>query len=201
MEITSSPALLDHFMPRPDVRERFNITVRAPAPIVLDTACQFDVQRLWAARLIFRMREILMRARVSASRLPQGILAETLGLGWGLLHRDDHLIIVGARCQPWRGDVVFTAIAPDEFSDYSTPEQVKIVWTLETDALGPASARFSHETRVVATDAEARGRFLRYWRWARFGIVAIRYLMLPAVRRQAEARWRGSHEPTRVRPA
>ena len=54
MEITSSPALLDGFMPRPDVRERFSIAVRAPAAIVLETACQFDVQRLWPVRLIFR---------------------------------------------------------------------------------------------------------------------------------------------------
>jgi hypothetical protein len=55
--------------------------------------------------------------------------------------------------------------------------------------LGPARTRFVHETRVVATDDEARRRFLRYWRWARFGIVTIRYLMMPAVRRRAEARW------------
>ena len=39
----------------------------------------------------------------------------------------------------------------------------------------------------VATDPDARQRFLRYWRWARFGIVLIRWLMLPAIRRQAEA--------------
>jgi hypothetical protein len=42
----------------------------------------------------------------------------------------------------------------------------------------------------VATDAPARARFRRYWRWARFGIVAIRLLLLPAVRREAERRWR-----------
>jgi hypothetical protein len=41
----------------------------------------------------------------------------------------------------------------------------------------------------VATDAEARRRFRRYWRWARFGIVAIRLLILPAIRREAERRW------------
>jgi hypothetical protein len=198
MEISSSPALLEGFMPGPDVRERFSVTVRAPASIVLDTACQFDLQRLWPARLIFRMREIVMRARVSGRRSPQGILAETLGLGWGLLYRDERLVIVGARCQPWRGDVVFTAIPADEFAAYSAPEQVKIVWTLEADALGPARTRFSHETRVVATDATARRRFRGYRRWARFGILAIRYLMLPAVRREAEARWRGSEEPTRT---
>jgi hypothetical protein len=42
----------------------------------------------------------------------------------------------------------------------------------------------------VATDAQALRKFRRYWRWARFGIIAIRVLMLPAVRRAAERRWR-----------
>jgi hypothetical protein len=62
-------------------------------------------------------------------------------------------------------------------------------WTLETDALGPALSRFAQETRVVATDQEARARFRRYWRWARFGIIAIRLLLPPEVRRAADKRW------------
>jgi hypothetical protein len=44
----------------------------------------------------------------------------------------------------------------------------------------------------VATDAGARLKFRRYWRWARFGIVAIRLLLLPAIRRAAERRWAAS---------
>jgi hypothetical protein len=131
-----------------------------------------------------------MRASPGRQRTAQGILAETLALGWGLLHRDDRMVVVGARCQPWQGDVVFTAIPAERFAGFNEPEQVKIVWTLEVEAIGAGQTRFSHETRAVATDDTARRRFLAYWRWARFGIVAIRYLMLPAVRRDAEARWK-----------
>jgi hypothetical protein len=47
----------------------------------------------------------------------------------------------------------------------------------------------AQETRAAATDETARTSFLRYWRWARFGIVSIRRLLLPAIRRAAEARW------------
>ena len=190
MSVTATRPVLDAFMPHPDIRERFDTIVKAPAGVVLETACQLDLQRIWLVRLIFRMREVLMRAPASAPRQPRGILAEMLGLGWGLLHRDDRLVVVGARCQPWRGDVVFTAIPPAEFAWYHEPEQVKIAWTLEAEALGPAETRFSHETRAAATDDAARRRFLGYWRWARFGIIAIRYLMMPAVRRDAEAKWR-----------
>ncbi|HET9325310.1 MAG TPA: hypothetical protein VFQ05_00900 [Candidatus Eisenbacteria bacterium] len=32
-------------------------------------------------------------------------------------------------------------------------------------------------------------RFRSYWRWARFGIVTIRILLLPAIRRETERRW------------
>jgi hypothetical protein len=66
---------------------------------------------------------------------------------------------------------------------------VKIAWTLEAWPIAPGVTRFAQETRAVATDRASRGKFMRYWRWARFGIIAIRLLMLPAVRRAAERRW------------
>lgn len=189
MSANPVPLPLDRFLPQPDVRERFDAIVNAPAELVLDVACQLDLQSLWLVRAIFRAREVLMRSAAAAPRRPQGIVAETMGMGWGLLSRDDRSIVIGARCQPWRGDVVFTAIPPAAFESYAEPGQVKIAWTLEAERLGPARTRFSHETRVQATDPGSRQRFLQYWRWARFGILAIRYLMMPAVRRQAEARW------------
>ncbi len=175
-------------MPRPDVRERFSELVSAPAPLVLDEACGFDLQSVWLVRAIFRTRERVMGVTPPARR-PRGILDETLSLGWGLLHRDDRLVIAAARCQPWLPEVIFTAIPTDRFAAFSEPGQVKIAWTLEAEPLAADRTRFSHETRVVATDAEARQLFRRYWRWAGFGIVGIRYLMMPAVRRRAEARW------------
>jgi hypothetical protein len=67
---------------------------------------------------------------------------------------------------------------------------VKIVWSLEAEALEPELTRLSTETRVAATDERARVKFARYWRLARIGIVAIRRLLLPAVRREAERLWR-----------
>ena len=65
---------------------------------------------------------------------------------------------------------------------------MKIVWTLEAEPLAPTLTRFRTETRAVATDAAAQKRFLRYWRWAGVGIVLIRWLLVPALRREAERR-------------
>jgi len=36
---------------------------------------------------------------------------------------------------------------------------------------------------------QARAKFRRYWKFARFGIVLIRVLLVSAIRRQAERRW------------
>lgn len=185
-----SPPLIDGFIPHPDVRERFEITIHAPADLVMEIARDFDMQSLPIVRAIFWLREKVMRCASSAPRKPQGILEETMALGWGLLaERPGRLIICGATCQPWLADVKFSPVEPADFEAYAEPGQVKIAWTLEADALGPAATRFAQETRVVATDEHARTQFRRYWRWARFGIISIRLLLLPAVRRAAERRW------------
>jgi hypothetical protein len=42
---------------------------------------------------------------------------------------------------------------------------------------------------LVIGGAASRRRFLAYWRWARFGIIAIRWVLLPAIRREAERQW------------
>jgi hypothetical protein len=182
---------LDAFIPHPDVRECFHTTIRAPASIVMDEATRFDLQALPLVHTIFRLREKLMRASPSSEpRKPQGLLAETRGLGWAtLVDQPDRLIVCGATCRPWQAEAGFTPIPPDVFASFAEPNLVKIAWTLEAESLGPALTRFRHETRAVATDAEARARFRGYWRWARFGIVSIRLLLLPAIRRRSERRW------------
>jgi hypothetical protein len=64
------------------------------------------------------------------------------------------------------------------------------VWTLESEPLGPERARLATETRAEPTDLASRRKFRRYWRKAGMGIVLIRWLGLPAMRREAERRWR-----------
>jgi hypothetical protein len=190
---SGSPSPLDQFIPHPDVAERFAIRIKAPAPLVFDAACGIDLQSVSLVRGIFWLREKFMRATPPPQGEPQGMLRELLGLGWGvLIEEPGRLIVCGAACQPWKANVVFHPLAPDRFAAYTEPNQVKIAWTLEVQALGPALTRFVTETRAVATDAAARAEFRHYWRWARFGIVAIRLLWLPAVRREAQRRWRST---------
>jgi hypothetical protein len=181
---------LDAFIPAPDVRERHEVPVRAPAALVFETAETFDMQSNGLVRTIFALRGRMLGAR-RVERPRQGLLAELQGLGWACLERREGALFVGgAACRPWLADVVFEPVPPERFASWAEPDHVKIAWTLEAQALAPARTRLSSETRAVATDAVARARFLRYWRWARFGIVTIRWLLLPGIRQQAEARWR-----------
>jgi hypothetical protein len=182
--------VIERFVPEPQIRERFETRIRAPAAVVMDVAARFDLRSIGVVDAIFRLRERLMGAHPAAPRKPQGLLEETRSLGWGVLaEAPGRLIVCGAACQPWKADVKFSALAPGEFAAYAAPDRVKIAWSLEAEEIAPAVTRFAQETRAVATDEQASVKFRRYWRWARFGIVAIRLLMLPAVRREAERRW------------
>lgn len=185
------PAPLDEFLPEFDVRHRHATVVHAPAPLAYRTARQFDVQSVRPIRFIFWLRDRLMGT--TAEPLGEGaFIDQALGLGWGCLREEPgKLFVAGAACQPWLADVVFTALPPDRFRAFAGPAQVKIAWTLEAIWQGEALTELASETRVLATDAAARDRFRRYWRWARVGILSVRWLLLPAMRRQAEARWRG----------
>jgi hypothetical protein len=193
-------AVLERFMPYADERKRHEITIRAPARLVLEVARHVDMQSIRIVRALFWLRAKLLGARMpAAARRPTGLVADMLVLGWGCLADEPgHVFVAGAACQPWLADVVFSPIALEQFAAYAEPDQVKIAWTLEAEALGPALTRFATETRVVATDAQARAKFRRYWRVFGIGIVMIRRLLLPVIRRQAERQWRSADPSARA---
>lgn len=182
-------AILDQFIPKFDIHERFERRVNAPPEIVMKTAYEFDMQSIWLIWLIVNARKLILGGTYER-RGRIGMVEETRQLGWGTLVEESGQLICGAVCQPWFGDVTFTPIATEKFRDYSEPDLVKIAWTLEANEIEPNVTLFAHEVRAVATDDDGRKKFLSYWRWARFGIVAIRWLLLPAVRRKAEREWR-----------
>lgn len=177
---------LDDLIPNFDIRERFERRIKASPDVVMRTAYEFDMQSIWMIRLIINARKFVLGGKPDERR-GMGLVEETRKLGWGTLAEEPgRLLICGAVCQPWFGDVKFTAIPAVDFAAYDEPDQVKIAWSLEAEEIEPNVTLFAHEVRAVATDADARRKFLRYWRWARFGIIAIRLLLLPAIQKRAE---------------
>jgi hypothetical protein len=182
-------ALLDRFMPEYDVAERHAVRVAAPAEFTLSAAKQSDLQSSTIIRGIFKARSLFLGARPDDTTQPRGLIAQVTSLGWGVLAEiPGREIVVGAVTQPWVGDPVFRAVAPDQFVAFREPGYVKIAWTLRAEPISPAESIFRTETRVTTTDSAARARFR--WYWARFsaGILLIRRLSLGIVKTEAERR-------------
>lgn len=188
--LTSDP-LLDRFLPRYEVRECHARPVSAPAALTFATAKGMSFMRSPIVRGLFELRSIPARlcgapAKASDDR---GIVEETLSLGWGVLaHVAEREIVMGAVTQPWKADVVFRAIPPEEFAAFSEPGYVKIAWTLRVEPTGASTCLFRTETRVVATDPTSRSIFRRYWAFLSPGILLIRYEMLRLVAAEARRR-------------
>lgn len=184
-------AWLDRFMPVYDVVERHHVRVAAPAAVTLSAAADADLERSPIVRGIIRTRELLLGARREPVAHPQGLLPFMTSIGWGVLAQEPgREVVFGAVTQPWKANVVFRAVPPEDFADFGTPGYVKIVWTLRADPVSATESVFLTETRAVATDPTARRWFRRYW--ARFspGIVLIRLLTLRMVKAEAERRAR-----------
>ena len=79
--------LLDRFLPEPKVDEYHQVRVRAPAAVTFAAAKQMDIQASPIIKGIFWLRAIpaLLRGEPFRPQGSQGIVAETLGQGWGVL--------------------------------------------------------------------------------------------------------------------
>jgi hypothetical protein len=186
-------SLLDEFMPRYDTVERHRVRVHAPASVTLQAAADVDLFGSWLVRTVFRTREAVLGADRDVATRPIGLMPYAESLGWGRLAAlSGREIVMGAVTQPWKSDVVFRALPPENFCAFDTVDFVKIAWTLRADPAGDGCSIFRTETRAVATDSSARVKFRRYWSLVSPGVWLIRRLMLPPIRDAAERRSRQS---------
>jgi len=189
--------LLDRFIPAYEIAERHHITVAAPAEITFAAAQEMDLNRSLIVRAIFRARAVVLGADPDVAARPRGVVALTRSIGWGVLAEvPGRELVVGAVTQPWKANVVFRALPPDEFAAFNDPGHVKIVWTLRADPVDSNRSIFRTETRAVATDADARGHFRRYWSFLSPGIIAIRWMSLGPLKADAERRARAARGST-----
>jgi hypothetical protein len=186
---SSGDELLDRFMPRFDVREYHQTTVRAPAEVTYASAREVDLRRAPLVRGLFRARHRIMGGRNAPAANEGSFLDEVQALGWRVLAEEPgRELVMGAVTQPWMADVVFRGVDPEQFAAFQEPDYVKIAWTMGVAPLSDGGSVFRTETRVVATDPAARARFRRYWTLTSPGIVLIRWEMLRLVKREAERR-------------
>jgi hypothetical protein len=191
-DVENADPLLDEFMPIFEAVERHHIRVEAPAEITLAAAREMELFHLPLVRAIFKGRELIMRSgRQETPPEPDGMLAQVLALGWGVLaERPGREIVVGAVTRPWEAHVTFRALPPADFARFSEPGFAKIAWTLRADPAGPDRSIFRTETRVATTDASSRAKFRLYWSFLSPGIWLIRRASLAPLKSAAERRAR-----------
>jgi hypothetical protein len=179
--------LVDRFIPKYEVREVHQTRVAAPAEVTFGVAQDLDLRRSTIVRAIFTGRELIMGGERSKREHALRFLDEVLDQGWRILAEEPgRELVIGAVTQPWKADVEFRGLAPEEFAAFREPGYAKIVWTLAVKPIGENASVFSTETRVATTDAESRSRFRRYWSVFSPGILLVRYETLRLVRREAE---------------
>jgi hypothetical protein len=200
--VGSAPILLDRFLPTYEVRERHETHVAAPVEATYRAARAMDLNRSSIVRAIFRGRELLMRATPVDTQVPKPFLDQVRELGWGVLAEEPgREIVLGAVTRPWEAEVRFHSLPPDEFAAFDRQGFAKIAWTIRADSLGSGTSRFSTETRVATTDADARRRFRRYWTLVSPGVRLIRRESLRLVRADAERSHRAAVADGRGVPA
>jgi hypothetical protein len=189
-----SDPLMRRHMPRYDIAEVHRTRVAAPASVTYQAARTVDLYESGVVHAIFRARELMLGSTAQARPKRFPLVAELLSIGWGVLEEvPGRQIVFGAVTQPWQSNVVFRALPPSSFASWDSAGFVKIVVTIAADSAWPKESVFRTETRAVATDAESRAKFRRYWSVFSPGILLIRREALSLVRRKAE---RGASDVT-----
>lgn len=181
-------SLLDTFMPAYEVVERREIDVDASADTTFDVACRSSLGESAIVTALFKMRELIFGHPSNVPVLPDALTDKMKAIGWTVLADvPGREIIFGTATQPWKTEVGFRPIPPDQFAAFDEPGYVKIAWTIRTDPVGPLACVARTETRVSTTDAASRARFRWYWSFLSPGIKLIRVVLLSQIKTAAEA--------------
>jgi hypothetical protein len=179
--------LLDHFLPDYDVVESDHLPVAAPAETTLAAATALDLLASPLTRAIFKTREHIMGSASQHANQKTALIEQVTSWGLRILaEKPGREIVFGAVTRPWRADVVFEPLGPEQFASFQEPGYVKIAWTLRAHPMGSSRSIACTETRAQATDPAARRRFRRYWSLAAPGAIMIRRIALWRTKKEAE---------------
>lgn len=177
----------DHLLPNWEVGEHHEIRVHAPASTAFAAARMMDIEQSLLVRAIFWLRQVIMRAPRAPDDTRRPFVERAKRLGWAVLVEiPGRRTVLGAVTRPWQRATTFTPLSGVDFLAFSQPGFAKIIWSIDVRPDGDDRSIASTETRVQVTDPRSRRRFRLYWALLSPGILAIRYLSLRLIRRQAE---------------
>jgi hypothetical protein len=193
VQAASTKTLLDEFMPVYDVAARYEIAVDAPASRVYETLLRHSLLDSLAARFLMTLRSLPGAiAQLLRGQPPQKFCIPSLNNieesdFFKLAENPEEEIVLGLIGQFWklRGGLVRIKNA-DEFVGFSKTGYTKAVINLLVSPLNENRSCLSTETRVRATEAMSRKKFLRYWKIIGPFSGLIRRDMLRRIKREAE---------------
>jgi hypothetical protein len=178
---------LDEFAPEHQFNEVHSIRVRAPRDRVYRAIKEVTAGEIALFRALTWVRRLGRKGKESILDPPpdEPVLAVATRTGFLLLADEpEKEIVVGMAVIVPPG--AHTPRTPEEFKHIDTPGFARATMSFRIDDGGDGSFVVSTETRVHATDDQARRRFRRYWTVIRPGSGFLRRMWLRAIRRRAE---------------
>jgi hypothetical protein len=189
LRLSLEPVLvpLDEFLPDYEVNEIHSTRVAAPPDAVMAAARSLtarEVPVLVVLMAVRRLPALVTGRRRGAREGP--ILEGFLRGGFVTLADRPHELVVGGVGRFWRASSEVRRVSADEFAAFREPGYAKTAFNMHAQPSPDGGTLLTTETRIQATDDQARRRFRRYWLVIHPGSAAIRRAWLRAIRRRAE---------------
>ncbi|MDR3698158.1 MAG: hypothetical protein P4L56_00900 [Candidatus Sulfopaludibacter sp.] len=188
--IASPASRLDVFLPTYDFQERHELTIDAPAERVREALNQVSFADIPLMQTLGRIRalamghvRVLSEAKGASPAIPIVAMIQDPRSGFFPLDDTPREFVFGLAGQPWNNAGV--RLTPAEFLLWAPPETVKIAANFLIQDAGSGRSRVITETRILASDASARGKMTKYWALIYPGSGLIRRGLLEAVRDRA----------------
>jgi hypothetical protein len=181
------PVPLDEFLPDYDVNEVHSTRVAASPDAVMAALRSLTAREvpLLVALMAVRSLPALLTGR--RRRRPKGTIVEGfLKGGFVALAERPHELGVGAVGRFWLSSAEVRRVSAAEFAAFREPGYARAAFNMHAEPAPGGGTLLTTETRIQATDDEARRSFRRYWRVIYPGSAAIRLAWLRAIRRRAE---------------
>jgi hypothetical protein len=180
---------IEEFLPSYHFREQHEVVIAAPAARVFDAIKATSADEIALFNLFTWIRRFGRPGPESILNAPgtQPLLdvAVRSGFLW-LSDRPPYEAIVGTIVLAPPGTRRPAAFTPDDFKSLKAPGFALAAMTFRVEPIDATSSHVFTETRVLATDDIALGRFTPYWRIILPGSSILRATWLRAIKTRAE---------------
>ena len=182
---------LDEFLHEYDVNEVHSTRVAAPPERVLAAVRELTAREVPLLVGLMALRTlpaaVMRRSPLRLRRdLRRPILEQAGRAGFVVIAERPRELVLGVVGRFWTSDGGVERVSRDDFAAFDTPGFAKAVMNFHAREVDGGTL-LTTETRIRATDEEARRSFRRYWRVVMPGSALIRRAWLRAIRRRAES--------------